>query len=200
METVLVFNPRVLKLLAQRLAETGFSDQDILSLASDEYLLSKIRQHLQQGRVLNLSQPTLEVSLEPLVPYDNWRVAQHQFIPAEKFSVKGLNLLSLRLPEQILPGWELWREVKNMQEAGLVFANDDILNFLMVNQELIPVDWLIRLKEKCRIFFFGTTYLGNAEILCVRYIYYTGTACAWHYLWLNHKLNLAKDLLATFQV
>lgn len=97
--------------------------------------------------------------ISPFIPKsDNWKIEEHK-----KTNISKLNLkkISLFLYEK--------GAIDNDLRKQLLFGSD-VLDYLFINQELIPKDW----ESKKNILFLGTTYKTQNGFVVVRVLSWSG--------------------------
>lgn len=156
------------------LVRLGFTPGEIRTLAGRKDLLQLVRQALC-GTTAGIG-PVIDCYADPLLP-SGWKGVEYH----KKGGQLKLDLSKIKLhlsPNQMngkyVEGNKLRKEL-----ATEPVLNANILDYLLAHPELIPEDW----KGKY-VFFWGTIYRNSHGRLCVRCLYWHGSAWDWSYYWL----------------
>ncbi len=109
----------------------------------------------------------IDCNILPFVPFDVWKVEEHQKGGISKFDISKMQLyFSDKQKEgKIINGNDLRKELKEKR-----VLNANVIDYLLENQDLIPKSWRkSKNSKKLRIFFWGTIYNLRGD-LCVRCI------------------------------
>jgi len=109
---------------------------------------------------------------------DGWKIEEHRKgNPQWRYepSQLRLHLSPNQQGDKYIVGDKLRKEL-----VSVPVMNANLLDWLLLHPELIPDSW----KGKY-VFFWGTIYRHRGGSLCVRYLYWDGSAWSWSSRWLD---------------
>ncbi len=132
------------------------------------------------AKVIVPEQHVIDCDAQPFVP-DGWSVEEHQKGGSFKWD-KGNQRSALYLSKgqagsSYIEGNKLRKE---LADKGIPVLNANVLDYLRINQHLIPEEW----KGKY-VFFWGTVYRNRHGNLCVRCLCWGDGRWDWSYRWLG---------------
>lgn len=177
--------------LAITLAKAGWEIPDIDALAKNEDRCRGILPFLRGNATITIVEHIIDCSVQPFCP-DKWEILP----PKEQISTRFQGSLKwdkvaqkemFHLSEKQTTGnkWIKGNELrKELEDKKIVALPANVLDYLLANPHLIPEEW----KGKA-VFFWGTIYRSSDGSLCVRYLYWGGSAWFWSGRWLDNGFD-----------